>query len=152
MRAMGLTMLAVVFLGPSVQPWYLAWSVVILATIAEHRLRVLVIVLSCVSCFFGLPGARKLVLQFGEANPILIVLASTAMIVLLAVPIVHEGAKSHPGRRGGEGPGTAEELDGPGPTLVPVAQSSSCKMATSIQRPNLRPISRSTPTKSKPHA
>jgi len=88
MRAMGLTMLAVVFLGPSVQPWYLAWSVVILSTIAEHRLRVLVIVLSCVSCFFGLPGARKLVLQFGEANPILIVLASTAMIVLLAVPIV----------------------------------------------------------------
>ena len=69
MRAMGLTLLAVVFLGPSVQPWYLAWSVVILSTIAEHRLRVLVIVLSCVSCFFGLPGAGKLVLQFGEAQP-----------------------------------------------------------------------------------
>jgi len=88
MRAMGVTMLAVVFLGPSVQPWYLAWSVVLLATIAEHRLRVLVIVLSCVSCFLGLPGARKLVLQFGEANPILIVLASTAMVLLLAIPIV----------------------------------------------------------------
>ena len=37
MRAMGLTLLAVVFLGPTVQPWYLAWSVVVLATIAEHR-------------------------------------------------------------------------------------------------------------------
>ena len=88
MRAMGLTLLAVVFLGPSVQPWYLAWCVVVLATIAEHRLRVLVIVLSCVSCFFGLPGARTLVVQFGEANPILIVLASIAMISLLAIPIV----------------------------------------------------------------
>ena len=88
MRAMGLTMMAVVFLGPSVQPWYLAWSVVILATIAEHRLRVVLIVLSCVSCFFGLPGARKLVLQFGEANPILIVFASVALVLLLAIPIV----------------------------------------------------------------
>ena len=88
MRAMGLTLLAVVFLGPTVQPWYLAWSVVVLATIAAHRLRVLVIMLSCVSCFFGLPGARELVLQFGEANPILIVLASIAMLLLLAIPIV----------------------------------------------------------------
>ena len=41
MRAMGLTLLAVVFLGPAVQPWYVAWSMVVLATIAEHRLRVL---------------------------------------------------------------------------------------------------------------
>jgi hypothetical protein len=88
MRAMGLTLMAVVFLGPTVQPWYLAWSVVVLATIATHRLRVLVIMLSCVSCFFGLPGARELVLQFGEANPILIVLASIAMLLLLAIPIV----------------------------------------------------------------
>jgi hypothetical protein len=88
LRAMGLTLMAVVFLGPSVQPWYLAWSVVILATVAEHRLRVLVIALSCVACFFDLPGARKLVLQFGEANPILIVLASVALVLLLAIPIV----------------------------------------------------------------
>ena len=88
MRALGLTLLAVVFLGPTVQPWYAAWSMVALATIAEHRLRVLVIALSSVSCFFGLPGARKLVVQFGEANPILIVFASIAMLLLLAVPIV----------------------------------------------------------------
>jgi len=88
LRAIGLTLLAVVFLGPTVQPWYVAWSMVILATIAEHRLRVLVIVLSCVSCFFGLPGAGKLVQQFGEANPILIVLASIAIIAVLAIPLV----------------------------------------------------------------
>ena len=88
MRAMGLTLLAVVFLGPAVQPWYVAWSVVVLATIAEHRLRVLVIVLSTVACFLGLPGAGALVLQFGEANPILIALASLAMLLLLAIPLV----------------------------------------------------------------
>ena len=88
MRAIGLTLLAVVVLGPTVQPWYLAWSVVVLATIAEHRLRVLVIVLSCVSCFSGLPGARALVLQFGEAQPILIALASAALVAVLAIPLV----------------------------------------------------------------
>jgi alpha-1,6-mannosyltransferase len=88
MRAMGLTLLAVVFLGPAVQPWYVAWSMVVLATIAEHRLRVLVIVLSTVACFLGLPGAGALVLQFGEANPILIALASVALLLLLAIPLV----------------------------------------------------------------
>ena len=88
MRAMGLTLLAVVFLGPAVQPWYVAWSMVVLATIAEHRLRVLVIVLSTVACFLGLPGAGARVLQFGEANPILIALASVALLLLLAIPLV----------------------------------------------------------------
>ena len=88
MRAMGLTLLAVVFLGPAVQPWYIAWSMVFLATIAEHQLRVLVIALSCVACFLGLPGANSLVLQFGEANPILIVLASIAIVILLTIPLV----------------------------------------------------------------
>jgi hypothetical protein len=88
MRAMGLTLLAVVFLGPTVQPWYVAWPIVILAVVAEHRLRVLVIVLSCVSCFFGLPGARALVVQFAEANPILIVVASLVLLLLLINPLV----------------------------------------------------------------
>lgn len=87
MRSMGLTLLAVVFLGPTVQPWYVAWGVIVLAVIAEHRLRVLVLVVSTVSCFLGLPGARRLVLQFGEANPVLIAVASTVIVVLLAIPI-----------------------------------------------------------------
>jgi hypothetical protein len=88
MRALGLSLLAVVVFGPALQPWYVAWSMVILATIAEHRLRVLVVVLSCVACFFGLPGARKLVIQFGEASPVLIALASLALGLLLAIPLV----------------------------------------------------------------
>ena len=88
MRAMGLTFLAVVLLGPAVQPWYVAWSMVVLAAIAEHRLRVLVIVLSTVACFLGLPGAGSLVVQFGEANQILVAVASLAMLLLLAIPLV----------------------------------------------------------------
>jgi hypothetical protein len=88
MRAIGLTLLAVVFLGPTMQPWYVAWSMVVLATIAEHRLGVLVIVLSCVSSFFGLPGEGKLAEQFAEAPAGLIVLASIAIVVVLAIPLV----------------------------------------------------------------
>jgi len=88
LRAIGLTLLAIVLLGPNVQPWYVAWPIVMLATIAEHRLRVLVIALSCVASFLGLPGAGKLVDQFGEANPILILLASLAMVAVLAIPVV----------------------------------------------------------------
>ncbi len=99
MRAIGLTLLAVVFLGPTVQPWYVAWSMAVLATVAEHRLRVLVIVLSCVSSFFGLPGARDLVTQFGEAKPFLIVLASIAIVALLAIPLVIRLRRAlHPGQ------------------------------------------------------
>jgi hypothetical protein len=88
LRAMGLTFLAVVFLGPTVQPWYLAWPMVILAVVAERRLRTLVVVLSCLSCFFGLPGARSLVIQFAEADPILIVAASLVLLLLLINPLV----------------------------------------------------------------
>ena len=87
-RAIGLSLLAVVLLGPTVQPWYIAWPVIVLATIAEHRMRVLLIALSCVASFLGLPGAGTLVRQFGEANPFLIVLASIAMLLLLAIPLV----------------------------------------------------------------
>ena len=88
MRAMGLTLLAVVLLGPAVQPWYIAWSMVVLGTIAEHRLRILLVVLSIIACFLGLPGAGALVLQFGEANPVLIATASLALLLLLAIPLV----------------------------------------------------------------
>ena len=38
--------------------------------------------------FLGLPGAGSLVLQFGEANPILIATASLAILLLLAIPLV----------------------------------------------------------------
>ena len=88
MRAIGLTLLAVVFLGPTMQPWYVAWPMVVLATIAEHRLRVLVIALSCVSSFFGLPGEGKLAQQFAEAPPLLFVLASIVLVFVLAIPLV----------------------------------------------------------------
>ena len=69
------------------------------------------IVLSTVACFLGLPGAGTLVLQFGEANPILIALASLAMLLLLAIPLVHEDQKGTEHTRGRPRAGGAAGLE-----------------------------------------
>ena len=86
--AIGWTFLAVVWLGPTVQPWYLAWAMVMLAAVAEGRTRTMLIVVSIVASFLGLPGAVSLVKQFEEANVYLLALACLALLVLLAIPLV----------------------------------------------------------------
>jgi alpha-1,6-mannosyltransferase len=82
-RAIGLTMLAIVLLGPEIQPWYLAWSVVILAAVATGRIRTLVVALSCCACFLGLPGAAPLVVSLRAANPLLIAVAALSLAAVL---------------------------------------------------------------------
>ena len=56
LRALGLSLLLFVLLGPVVQPWYLTWGIVLLAPVVTGRLAHAVIVLSVVSPFIGLPG------------------------------------------------------------------------------------------------
>ena len=93
-RAIGLTMLAIVLLGPEIQPWYLAWAVVMLAAVASARIRVLVIVLSCCSCFLGLPGAAPLMVSLRAANPWLIAVAAlslAAVFLALLAPRIRLG-------------------------------------------------------------
>ena len=46
LKALGLTLLIFVLLGPVVQPWYLSWGLVLLAPVALGQLRSLVIGLS----------------------------------------------------------------------------------------------------------
>ncbi|HLK45336.1 MAG TPA: polyprenol phosphomannose-dependent alpha 1,6 mannosyltransferase MptB, partial [Acidimicrobiales bacterium] len=67
LKALGYSMLAVVVLGPVVQPWYLAWGVLLLAPIATGRLRGWMIALSVVSPFIGLPGGRPELSSFVHA-------------------------------------------------------------------------------------
>ena len=43
LRAMGLTMLIIVALGPVVQPWYLSWGLVVLAPVATGKVRTLIV-------------------------------------------------------------------------------------------------------------
>jgi len=77
-KALGYSLLALVLLGPVVQPWYLCWGLLLLAIVATGRLRTWVIVLSVVSPFVGLPGGHKLLGAIVHA-PML----ETASVILL---------------------------------------------------------------------
>lgn len=82
LRAMGISMLLFVALGPVVQPWYLTWGVVLLAPIAAGKLRVLLVAVSSLAPFVGLPGGRTLLDDLIHYNPIAV---AAALLVLLAV-------------------------------------------------------------------
>jgi hypothetical protein len=60
LKALGYSLLALVVLGPVVQPWYLTWGLLLLAVVATGKLRGWVIALSVISPFVGLPGGRDL--------------------------------------------------------------------------------------------
>lgn len=87
LRAVGLTMLAVVVMGPVVQPWYLSWGLILLAPVATGRVRRLIVVSSVASAFIGLPGGRQLVVDLLNANPLTVALALLACLAILTVPL-----------------------------------------------------------------
>jgi len=82
LRALGFTLLAFVVLSPVVQPWYAAWGFVMLAPIAETRLRRVVMFLSGISCFLQLPGGSVLVNEITIADPIVVGVACAALVAL----------------------------------------------------------------------
>lgn len=87
LRAMGVTMLLVVVLGPVVQPWYLSWGLILLAVIAEGRLLTLLIGASVASAFIGLPGARQLLGDLVHADPLQVAMSLLACLVVFTVPL-----------------------------------------------------------------
>jgi alpha-1,6-mannosyltransferase len=87
LKAMGITMLLVVSLGPVVQPWYLSWGLVLLAPIAVGRIRSLIVCLSISSAFLGLPGGRQLVWDLLHANPLTVAVALLICLGILTVPL-----------------------------------------------------------------
>jgi alpha-1,6-mannosyltransferase len=87
-RAMGISMLLFVVLGPVVQPWYLTWGVVLLAPVAAGKLRTVLVALSALSPFIGLPGGRTLLDELIHYNPIAV---ATALLVLLGVLVAPIG-------------------------------------------------------------
>ena len=87
LRAMGVTMLLVVVLGPVVQPWYLSWGLVLLVPVSTGWLRKVLIVGSIVSPFIGLPGGRQLIGDLLHANPILAAVSAVALVTVLTAPL-----------------------------------------------------------------
>lgn len=88
LRSIGLSMLAFVALGPVVQPWYLTWGLILCSPIAVGSLRRVIVVISALSPFIGLPGGRLLLSELIHYNPALVALA---LIVLLSVVITPLG-------------------------------------------------------------
>jgi alpha-1,6-mannosyltransferase len=87
LNAIGLTLLLFVVLGPVVQPWYLTWGLVLLAPVAEGRIRTTLIVLSVVSPFVGLPGGRELLTQLVHIDPISLALTLAALLIFVVAPL-----------------------------------------------------------------
>jgi hypothetical protein len=87
LKAMGLTLLMFVILGPVVQPWYLTWGLILLAPVAEGRTRTWVIILSVISPFIGLPGGRELLVQLFHADPIVLAITLLALLLFVVAPL-----------------------------------------------------------------
>jgi hypothetical protein len=87
LKALGITLLLFVALGPVVQPWYLSWGLILLAPVALGRLRSLIIGLSMVTAFIELPGGSDLVHSLIHGDPLQIVLTLLWILVVLTVPL-----------------------------------------------------------------
>jgi alpha-1,6-mannosyltransferase len=87
LKALGLTLLIFVALGPVVQPWYLSWGLILLAPVALGRLRSLIIGLSMVTAFIELPGATDLAKPLIHGDPLQIVLTLLWILVVLTIPV-----------------------------------------------------------------
>jgi alpha-1,6-mannosyltransferase len=87
LKAIGLTLLLFVVLGPVVQPWYLSWGLILLAPVALGRLRSVIIGLSMVTAFIELPGGTQLAKPLIHGDPLQIVLTLLWLLVVLTVPV-----------------------------------------------------------------
>ncbi|MHB8245238.1 MAG: polyprenol phosphomannose-dependent alpha 1,6 mannosyltransferase MptB [Acidimicrobiales bacterium] len=112
LRAIGLTMLAVVVLGPVMQPWYLAWGVVLLGPVAEGRMRGALVWLTVVVTFLGLGNVQWFVLEIGRANPFIVAGTTIALLALVAGPIVPKFRRGIAARRENGSPALAREKIG----------------------------------------
>jgi alpha-1,6-mannosyltransferase len=86
-RSLGLALLLFVVLGPVVQPWYLAWGLVIFAASYEGREHFWLLLLSITGPFIGLPGGRQLLAGLVHSNPLLIALAVAILGGVLITPM-----------------------------------------------------------------
>ena len=86
-RSLGLALILFVELGPVVQPWYLAWGLILLAASYEGREHFWLLALSITGPFIGLPGGRQLLSGLVHSNPLLIAVAVAIMGGVLLMPM-----------------------------------------------------------------
>ena len=86
-RSLGLSLILFVELGPVVQPWYLAWGLVLLAASYQGREHFWLLALSITGPFIGLPGGRQLLADLIHSNPLLIAVAVAILGGVLVMPM-----------------------------------------------------------------
>jgi hypothetical protein len=86
-RSLGLALLLFVILGPVVQPWYLAWGLVVFAASYQGREHFWLLLLSITGPFIGLPGGRQLLAGLVHSNPLLIAVAVAILGGVLIAPM-----------------------------------------------------------------
>jgi hypothetical protein len=111
LRALGLTLVVVVVLGPVVQPWYLLWGVVLLAAVADQRSLLALGALSAALCFAVLPSGKSVVRPPLYGLPVVAAAGLAALEVRRATLL---GARARAARAAGGRPVSARELDAAG--------------------------------------
>ena len=86
-RSLALSLILFVELGPVVQPWYLAWGLVLLAASYVGREHFWLLALSITGPFIGLPGGRQLLGDLIHSNPLLTALAVAIVGGVLLMPM-----------------------------------------------------------------
>ncbi len=86
-RSLGLSLVLFVELGPVVQPWYLAWGLVLLAASYQGREHFWLLALSITGPFIGIPGGRQLLAGLVHSNPLLIAVAVAILGGVLLLPM-----------------------------------------------------------------
>lgn len=87
LKALGSSLLIFVILAPVVQPWYLTWGLILLAPVATRRICNLIVILSMMSPFIGLPGGRMLLDELIHANPLAVAASLVALLGVFLVPL-----------------------------------------------------------------
>ncbi len=87
LRAIGMSMLMFVILGPVVQPWYLTWGIILMAPVLTGRIRYLALALSMVAPFIGLTGGASLLNQLVHTNPFSMVVAVAVLYGIVMMPL-----------------------------------------------------------------
>lgn len=86
-RSLGLALILFVELGPVVQPWYMAWGLILLAASYQGREHFWILLLSITGPFIGIPGGRALLAGLVNSNPLLIALAVAILGGVLVAPM-----------------------------------------------------------------
>jgi hypothetical protein len=82
-KSLGVSLLAIVFLGPIIWPWYETWAIVFLAFVARPWARRLLLVLTAVGCVATVPS--HVTLTAGEVLVGAVALAALVAVMLRSV-------------------------------------------------------------------